>query len=141
MIGSASRAGDSICGDGETFIGRGDAVCLKFLFSGFAHPIGGPGGADRLFDADGRVSGRCQFHSDLRGDHVHGRTAGVRRRDGDDHFLVLDLDVANDSQIEKREHGNLRVGDATQDLVDGMGSVDHGVGLPFAARVAALQVL
>jgi len=141
MVGSASRAGDSVCRDGETFIGRGDAVCLELLFSGFAHPISGPGGADRLLDAHGSVTGRCQFHSDLSGDHVHGRTAGVRRRDGHDHFLVLDLDVANDTQIVKREYGNLRVGDATQDLVNGMGGVDHGVGLPFTARIAALQVL
>lgn len=90
-------------------IGRCNAIGFELLLAGFRHPVCGPGGRQYQRDIDFFVAVRQQLHADAHADHIHGRAAGVSRRDHYIHFIIVHFYITHDAQVQDREYRYFRV--------------------------------
>lgn len=83
MDRAALGTSDTVFGDGKTLVGRSDSVLPELLLPGIGHPIGGPGGGNGTDDIYFAKPQGIEPGANLRGNHIHGRTAHISSGDGD----------------------------------------------------------
>ena len=89
-------------------------IFSQLFLSRFRHPIGCPGWRQYCLDDNFFDSRFHQCHSNIHGNHVHGRTSCISRRNGTVGFNVivickLHFYCADDPKIQYRQDGHFRV--------------------------------
>ena len=81
-------------------------------------PVGGPRRRESGLDAKARDARSDQRAPDVAGDDFGGRTSGIGRRHSDHPFIVAPLDAADNTEIDHRNHRNLRISNRGQRAPD-----------------------
>src|SRR5262249_57442797 len=98
VVRATARAGDCLVPEEQptpttTGLGWSDAILAQLAPAVLGQPVRGPGRRQHRADASCGDSGAAQRDLDLQGDHIYGRTAGVRGRYRHLDASILDTDA------------------------------------------------